>query len=250
MMNPDNQLLVGAVLIGIGLLLALLAYFVFSSRGDEESPDEEDEAPEETPAEPVSEAPSVADIPATNGAAVDAGVVPSMQKIEESREPPAPAPVEEEAPEPSASPAAARIPVATLLRDDVTGDLIVRVGETEYHSVRELSDSRDWTRVKYAAADLARWFPEARPVEKPRPAESEESTHAPSPHSMVEQINQILQKKLVDSGQETKAVRLIEGPGGAVRVLIGVNSYGLEDVPDEEVSNLIREAVAAWEDRQ
>ena len=67
------------------------------------------------------------------------------------------------------------------------------------------------------------------------------------PLSMIEQINAILQEKIEAIGDPHLAVRLIEGLEGSAKVLIGVHSYELGEVPDETISNLIREAVAEWE---
>jgi hypothetical protein len=67
---------------------------------------------------------------------------------------------------------------------------------------------------------------------------------------MVEQINRILQGKLGAQPEGGRGVRLAEGPGGSVRVYIGVQAYGLEDVPDPAIRESIREAVAEWEGRR
>jgi hypothetical protein len=64
---------------------------------------------------------------------------------------------------------------------------------------------------------------------------------------MVEQISQILEAKLTAQSASSRGVRLVEGPGGVVRVYIGVQSYGLEEVPDPAIRAAIREAVAEWE---
>jgi hypothetical protein len=39
----------------------------------------------------------------------------------------------------------------------------------------------------------------------------------------------------------------MEGPGGMARVLIGIDSYSIEDVPDEDIQSLIKQAVGQWE---
>ncbi len=147
-------------------------------------------------------------------------------------------------PEPEAGP---RIQVATLLRDEVSGELIVQVGEREYRSADELRDSVDWTRVEFAASDLTKWIDQ--PIQRPKPErESEpESADRAKPLSMIEQINEILQEKIEASGKSDLAVRLIEGLEGTAKVLIGVHSYDIGEVPDEAISKLIREAVSEWE---
>jgi hypothetical protein len=146
-----------------------------------------------------------------------------------------------------------RIQVATLLRDDVTGKLIIKVGDQEYTSPEDLKASPDWTRIEYAASDLSKWIQstvEKTASEKNAGTEVEGQVSEHKPSSMIEQINAILQERIESSGRPELAVRLIEGPGGMARVLIGVHSYELTEVPDPEVQELIREAVATWEATQ
>ena len=139
-----------------------------------------------------------------------------------------------------------RILIATLLREEVTGKLIVKVGNREYLSPEELADSADKRKVEYASADLQRWFG-ALPAEAHKGTEPEE---APSnPRTMVEQINQIMARKILSLPQEKRAIRLVEGTNGNVRVYIGLKAYALSEIPDEEVRRLIREAVSEWEAR-
>jgi hypothetical protein len=138
--------------------------------------------------------------------------------------------------------------VATLLRDEVSGKLLVLVGGREYATVDDLRASKDFERVEYAAADLVQWLGTAPVRERAiGPAPKEE---AKKPASMVEQINEILQGKLVEASGTTRGVRLVEGLGGALRVYIGVHSYSFEDVPDADVKRMIREAVAEWESKK
>jgi hypothetical protein len=68
--------------------------------------------------------------------------------------------------------------------------------------------------------------------------------------SMVQQINDILQRKLAEVSGPSRGVRLLEGAGGALRVFIGLQSYSFEDVPEEDVKRMIRDAVAEWEAKQ
>ena len=137
-------------------------------------------------------------------------------------------------------------PVVTLLRDDVSGELVLQVGPHTYRNASDLKESADWTRVEYAARDLTRWIGgEMPPTRKAEPRYEEPATSG----SMVQQINQILEKKLAAQPGLARGVRLAEGPGGAVRVYIGVQAYTLEEVPDPAIRSAIREAVAEWEAR-
>ena len=142
------------------------------------------------------------------------------------------------------------------MRDEVSGELVIQVGDRSYRSKAELEASKDWSRVRFAADDLAKWI-EGEPTgeEVDRPASTrrtpvtktdrkkESETH----RSMVEEIDDILQELLIDSPHAEKAVRLMEGPGGMARVLIGIDSYSIEDVPNDEIQSLIKQAVAQWE---
>ena len=139
-------------------------------------------------------------------------------------------------------------PVVTLLRDEVTGQLALQVGQRTYQDPQALRESSDWTRVEFAARDLARWIEgSAPPIRRPEERRAEDS---PKSASMVEQISRILETKLAAQPASGRGVRLMEGPGGSVRIFIGVQSYGLEEVPDPAIRAAIREAVAEWEASQ
>jgi hypothetical protein len=273
-MNISTELLIGIVLIGMGLLLGAAAYIVLSSRkGDQVDQEEEldenfdDEVEEDLPEleeedaidvdeevtvesemleeveiedEPIPDQPSAEDSTkdeiTESELAQDEIAELEVPSTRDSSEP------ESFKPEPEIGP---RIKVATLLRDEVSGELIVQVGDHEYRSADELRDSGDWTRVEFAASDLTRWID--KPVDRPAPEREMDSGERGKPLSMIEQINEILQEKIEASGESHLAVRLIEGTEGTARVLVGVHSYELGEVPDESISNLIREAVADWE---
>ncbi len=237
-MNVSNPLLLGTALIAAGLALGLLAYAVILNR---DNGGEEQEAEEAQ----ISSAEGPLEIP----------------EGRESPTEPEPEPAPEPAPAPQPAVAAGRIRVATILRDEVSGHLIVQIDEKEYRSAGELRDSRFWTRIERASSDLAAWF---RPVKektaavRPEPApqiapgqEQEKARERMSGDlSMIEQIDVILQRKLASTTGGLRGVRLVEGAGGAVRVYMGVQSYSLEDVPSDEVRRLIREAVQEWEAQQ
>jgi hypothetical protein len=76
------------------------------------------------------------------------------------------------------------------------------------------------------------------------------SKTSPEPQSIAAQIDAILQELLVDSSLADRTVRLMEFPGKGMVVMIGMDQYeGVEDVPDEDVKELIRRAVTEWENR-
>ncbi len=73
---------------------------------------------------------------------------------------------------------------------------------------------------------------------------------APAPLSIVEQINEVLQKRLAGTALGMKAISLSESPGGGVIITVGAARYqGLDAVPDPEVVAAVRAAIAEWETR-
>ena len=266
-----TELMIGVLLIAAGILLAGVAYWVVSGGGSAkkaDSADEVDDGDESETAElemddpdlpaldeeeisgeipelpdEVQISPAQDDLPTTNEIAPEQ---PPAAVLHAGPEAASPADEMKETGKPDLQPQPGpRISIATLLRDDVTGQLIVKVGDTEYQNPDELRASSAWTRVEYAASDLQTWI--SKDTRAQPSVEREPEVVEPKPASMIEQINVILQEKIESSGRGHLGVRLLESPGGAARVLIGVQSYDLADVPDEDVRQLIQEAVATWE---
>jgi len=70
----------------------------------------------------------------------------------------------------------------------------------------------------------------------------------PPPLSIVEQIDSILQLRMMDTPLAQRDIRLKESHEGGVEVLVGQKKYAtLDDVPEEEVKSAIRAAIAEWE---
>ncbi len=243
----NDQLMLGILLIIVGVAVGLIAVALVLNRRESRSSDEEGEAEQE--AEPEVEA-EIED----EDEGEEEGEAPKPQEelehpesdgeesdgeeMEHESQPPADIPeeVEQEQVEPRD-----RQLVAQVYREDVTGRLIVLSGDNEYTSVGEIKDDTERRKLAYAASDFANWF---QGEIGPRPA-STPATAPPqnSPDVMLEEINGILQRSI----SPERGVRLFPGLDGGVKVLIGVKSYEIEEVPDEEIKGLIRQAVAEWE---
>lgn len=214
-MNAESLPLLGIVLIGASAALAVAALLLSRRRGVEEKA--EMDQPTAPPSLPEPEA-----------------------AVERA---PAPQPAE---------PMERMISVAHLLRDEVTGGLVVRVGERDYRSAAELLTSRDRLRIEYTLEELNRWFSVVPPKKEERETAKPAAPAAMRrPQSMVEQINHILERMQRDLPEARRGVRLVEGAGGSVRVYVGVDAYSsVDDVPDPDIRGLIRAAVAEWEAAQ
>lgn len=80
--------------------------------------------------------------------------------------------------------------------------------------------------------------------------QSDVKTIKPETKSIAVQIDEILQERLLNSPMEKRGIRLLEFPGKGMVVMVGLDQYeGVEDVPDDEIRQLIREAVKEWETR-
>jgi hypothetical protein len=257
----------GALLIVIGLAFALLAIAVVLNRRDSEAKRAEET---DEPAQFDSEEPEdVLEIPPSETAEDQPDSVSAEAPELERDEPLRP-------PEPHPPSPRALLPVAELLREEVTGQLILRLGDQVIRSAADLQSEADRRKIQYASADLADWFKgleiparprrsggdrrrSAKKVETAQPADPSRaeagalSTPDPAalrPVDMIEAINAILDRQLAKAEGVPRAVRLVPDPTGGVRVLLGVKSYPLEEIPDESIKSLIRQAVAEWEESQ
>jgi hypothetical protein len=68
--------------------------------------------------------------------------------------------------------------------------------------------------------------------------------------SIVNQIDTVLQARLVDTPLAKRGIRLQESLQGGVEVYVGIEKYStIDDVADETIRNAIRAAIAEWEDK-
>ena len=68
--------------------------------------------------------------------------------------------------------------------------------------------------------------------------------------SIVQQIDTVLQARIIDTPLAKQGVRLQESLHGDVEVYVGLKKFHtVEDVPDEVVKSTIRAAIAEWEEK-
>ena len=236
----DQELLVGVLLIIVGLAIGLIAVALVLNR---RAAREEQLAEAAVPAESAEDAqPELDHLVATasgEGPAPDTGALLSAP----------PPPPEPKAPSIQPSPApggsAQRTLVAEIYRDEGHGGLILRTAGRDYRAISQIEDEQLRMDLALLASDLSGRFGGGAltppPPSKPRTAERAGG------RSMLEGINSILQRALADAGNKAKGVQLVPDAAGGVKVLIGLKSYALDEVPDEEIRRLIRESVAEWE---
>ncbi len=83
------------------------------------------------------------------------------------------------------------------------------------------------------------------PVEPPPAASADVKTAG---LSIVDQIDRILQVKLEDSPLGQRGIRLRSSLGGGLLIQVGLDEYEwVEDIPEQEIQAIIREAIAEWE---
>lgn len=78
-------------------------------------------------------------------------------------------------------------------------------------------------------------------------AVQESPQQAPS-KSIAQQIDDILQAKLENTPFKNRGIRLVELPEEGMVVMVGLEKYkDVEDIPNEEIRNILRDAVEEWE---
>jgi len=150
-----------------------------------------------------------------------------------------------------------------LLRvQNENGSLILDLDGSRLNSTALTADQRN--RLTEILALVRSWL-EGRPVSAPaaptpavsfqptlpRPGTIAKDDRPAAPDgSIVNQIDSILQARLVGSPLEDRGVFLAQSPEGSVIVYVGLTKYmGLEDVPDPEIKTAIRGAITEWENK-
>ncbi len=83
-----------------------------------------------------------------------------------------------------------------------------------------------------------------QPVKKPEPEKSLASL------SIVQQIDTVLQKRLLNTTLEKSGLRLQESRQGGVEVYVGSQKFdSIDEVPDATIKSMIRAAIAEWEEK-
>ncbi|MBE0670451.1 MAG: hypothetical protein IH588_07680 [Anaerolineales bacterium] len=87
----------------------------------------------------------------------------------------------------------------------------------------------------------------SRPLQPAKKAEVEKPFAS---LSIVQQIDSILQERLLNTPLEKSGLRLHESLQGGVEVYVGVQKFdSIDDVPDPVMKSTIRAAIAEWEEK-
>ncbi len=86
------------------------------------------------------------------------------------------------------------------------------------------------------------------PPPKIKVEEDEEAEPEGKMLSVIDEVNEILQKKLHGSRLAGRGIHLMENHNKEIRFWVGLNSYNdVDEIPDQDVRNIIDEAVREWE---
>jgi hypothetical protein len=88
-------------------------------------------------------------------------------------------------------------------------------------------------------------------LEAPEIVSEEEGEPEVKMLSVIDEVNDILQKKLHGSPLAGKGIHLMENHNKEIRFWVGLNSYNdVDEIPDEEVRQIIDDSVREWEERR
>jgi hypothetical protein len=125
------------------------------------------------------------------------------------------------------------------------------LAEQRRRLIKLVIDLRPWLEAPVESQATAAAQPQTAPAVQVSPAPAKPAKEKAAPvviKSIIEQIDDVLQAKLIGSALEKREIHLAEGPEGAVVVKVGLNKYnGIDAVPEPEIQTLIRQAVGDWE---
>ena len=265
-MNPENASMLGYILLLVGIALAFIGYAVYLNiRGEKPSDTVEGEASEgkdvEEELSDIDSGESHANLPNADGEPIIDlkidEVVDRSSDFLQSEFDDQPIDAEKSTSSFDLIPDDPElIPAATLFREAVTGRIVVKVGDRQYESVDSLKNSKDWPRVQSLSTDLSDWILDKQ---KPSTIQSQAGKVKTTPSvdgqssdsdSMIAQINQIIEKKVESMDEERREIELVEGLLGALEVRVGTEKFPIDEVPYENVRDLLQESVSQWENSQ
>jgi len=248
-MNPENASMLGYVLLLVGIALAFIGYAVYLNiRGEKPSDVVEDEVSEgqgvEEGLSEISSGESHVDLSNADGEPIiDLNideVVDRSSDFLQSELDDQPIHAEKSTSSFDVIPDDPElIPAATLFREAVTGRIVVKVGDRQYESVDSLKNSKDWPRVQSLSTDLSDWI-----LDKPKPS---------TPQNKVGIVKTTPSAKGRSSDTDSmisREIELVEGLLGALEVRIGNEKFPIDEVPYENVRDLIQNSVSQWENSQ
>lgn len=265
-MNPENASILGYILLLVGIALAFIGYAIYLNiRGEKlsdvvenevsEGTDDEEDLSEIGSGENHTDLPDADEEPVID-LNIDEVVESSSDFLQTKRDDLAIDADQSTSPSDVIPDDPELVPAATLFREAVTGRIVVKVGDRQYVSVDSLKNSEDWPRVQSLSTDLSDWI-----LDKPKPSTVQDQTgivkttpsmegRSSDSDSMLEQINQIIKKKVKLMGGERREIELVEGSLGALCVRVGAKKFPIDEVPYENVRDLIQESVSQWENSQ
>jgi hypothetical protein len=97
---------------------------------------------------------------------------------------------------------------------------------------------------------VSRPLPSATTPRPPAPIKKPEVEKSIASMSIVQQIDTILQARIMDTPLAKRGIRLQESIEGGVEVYVGLQKFHtVDDVPDEFIKATIRAAIAEWEQK-
>ncbi len=176
-------------------------------------------------------------------------------------------PDEPSQPPPPVIPRSVQYPADALhiWRDHEQKQLVLKIKENTFRSMEPLP-AAEQKFLQQLLSYLSKWI--NTPIEPAPDADTPQATASPQPtpiahrtvepidavisnKSIVEQINDILQEKLLTSSLRERGISLTQTISGGMVIYVGLNKYEeIDAIPDQDVVAMIRASVKAWEQQQ